>query len=108
MKLKTVKSIYTNLIAKNFGGVISPAHIRFTRARQIDGYYEGRANIIRFNLDDTKGIDLVTELVFHELCHQYIDQFLHVADYDNHNALFRKTYNKFHTLDFHFDKGFKL
>ena len=103
MKFKTLIKIYDQLNEKNFGGVLSRPVIRFNRTKNIDGFWcEGKMG---FNLSDTKGFFKVTELVYHEMVHQYIDEFLKLELQDDHGKEFKKCYRKFHTHDFLFDKG---
>lgn len=93
MKLDTVKSIYRALNRKNFGGVLTQPVLKFSRTRLSHAKYNGVT--MEFNLDDTKGFAAVTELVFHEMIHQYIDEFLKFENYDDHGKEFKKQYNKF-------------
>ena len=93
MKLNTVKAIYSKLNAFNFGGVLEMPIIKFNRSRAHHGHYDVQS--IQFNLADTKGFIAVTELIYHEMIHQYIDEFLILNVSDDHGKEFRKQYNKF-------------
>ena len=93
MKLATVINIYRKLNDRNFGGVLEQPVIGFTRSSVHHAYFD-RASI-RVNLIDTKGIDAVTELVYHEMVHQYIDEFLGIKIKDDHGKEFKRQYNKF-------------
>ena len=93
MKLNTVKNIYRKLNALNFGGVLTEARIGFSRTKNNDAHYDG--NSIEFNLADVVGFNAVTELVYHEMIHQYIDQFLNLTVENDHGKEFKKQYNKF-------------
>ena len=93
MKRNTVIGAYEKLNARNFGGVLNMPRIAMTRCRTVHAQYTGDA--IEFNLADTSGIFALYELVFHEMCHQYIAEFLGVENWDNHNSTFVKTYRKF-------------
>jgi len=93
MKLATVKRVYGELNALNFGGVLTMPRISFTRCSYVDGCYVGDA--MEFNLNDTSGLVELAELVYHEMVHQYIAEFLGIVNWDNHNSTFVKMYNKF-------------
>ena len=93
MKLATVKRLYRGLNEKNFGGVLFEPVIRFSRTTRLDGFYE--PPLMAFNLKDTKGYYAVRELIYHEMVHQYVDEFLGVEDTNHHGVIFKQTYNKF-------------
>ena len=93
MKLATVKSTYRKLNARNFGGVLVMPRILFSRSLDFDGQHSGA--ILEFSLRDVTGLDELRELVYHEQCHQYVDEFLRVEDNAHHGRIFVKTYNKF-------------
>ena len=93
MKLVTVKAIYRKLNTLNFGGVLTMPTIKFNRCRTKDGFYD--IDTMQFNLADTKGFNAVTELIYHEMIHQYIDTFLKLEVIDDHGKEFKKHYNKF-------------
>ena len=93
MKLETVKKIYRTLNAKNFGGVLTEIRLSFSRTTENHAHYDGQS--IEFNLVDTKGFSAVTELVYHEMIHQYIDEFLELKVKEDHGKEFKKQYNKF-------------
>jgi len=93
LKLETVKRIYKKLNTRNFGGVLTEPKFFFSRMRDDHAKYDGIA--MHFNLADTKGYIAVTELIYHEIIHQYIDEFLGFTNYDDHGKEFKKQYNKF-------------
>ena len=95
IKLLSVKRAYFKLNSLNFGGVLEQPKFGFSKMRSMDGYYDHDTNMMRFNLVDTKGLDALTELVYHEMIHQYIDQFLELEVSDDHGKEFKKQYNKF-------------
>ena len=105
IKLASVKQIYRALNRKNFGGVLVEPIILFSRTRKLHAFYD---RIMAFNLAETKGWFAVRELVFHEMCHQYIDEFLQAKDDDDHGRVFKKTYSKFATQNMNFDQEMKL
>lgn len=104
MKLETVKRIYRELNARNFGGVLEEPRIYFCRSNNMDAHYSSRG--LGFNLADTKGLFAVRELVYHEMLHQYIDEFLELETLDDHGKEFKKQYNKFLTADFFHDPDY--
>lgn len=106
MKLNTVKKLYAELNARNFGGVLETPRIHFSRTRLCDAFYWH--NGLGLNLETVKGFDAVRELLFHEMCHQYVHEFLGLETVPDHGRDFKKTYNKFHTLDFDFDFDYEV
>lgn len=92
MKLATVIKIYDRLNAHNFGGVMNRPVILFSRTKTLDGFYDGMT--MQFNLADTKGYVAVTELIYHEMVHQYVQEFLEL-DQVNHGNRFKQEYRKF-------------
>ena len=95
MKLITIKLIWRVLNANNFGGVLVEPRIGFSRTRRVDGFWESAGRFMMFNLTDTKGFVSVIELVYHEMIHQYIDEFLNLTVEDDHGKEFKRQYNKF-------------
>lgn len=93
MKLATVKRVYQQINARNFGGVLTMPRILFSRSLDFDAQHSGA--VIEFNLRDVTGIAELCELVFHEQCHQYVDDFLQVEDDAHHGHEFVQAYNKF-------------
>ena len=102
MKLKTVIAIYNALNSQNFGEVLECPEIRFTRSNHMDGNYNGRA--MQFNLADTKGYPAVTELIYHEMCHQYIYDVLDLEH--DHCEIFKNVYRKFLTDNIQADANY--
>ena len=93
MKLQTVKEIYRQLNTLNFGDVLEQPIIKFTRSRFNDGTYNRQT--MQFNLADITGFDAVRETVYHEMIHQYIDEFLSLDTWVDHGKDFKQEYNKF-------------
>ena len=106
MKLRTVIQIYEELNKRNFGDVLEIPCILFSRSRSVDGYYD--VNSMAFNLTDVKGFNAVKELIYHEMIHQYIHEFLKLKTVPDHGKEFKKTYCKFHTFDFDFDFNYGI
>jgi hypothetical protein len=104
LKLETVKKIYLALNAKNFGGVLDMPRILFSRSLDFHGQHSG--DILEFNLEGIKGYFAVRELVFHEMVHQYVDEFLQLEDTNDHGKIFVKTYNKFCTSNMTLDTDY--
>ena len=100
MKHRTIVTMYDQLNARNFGGVLVRPVIRFTRARKTWGHIElcTRQTILSISRE-VKGLDFTFELMYHEMIHQYIEEFLYVDVADDHGTLFDKTYRKFLTPD---------
>ena len=67
--------------------------IGFSRSSVHHAYYDRQS--IRLNLADMVGFEVVTEAIYHEMIHQYIDEFLGLTVSDDHGKEFKKQYNKF-------------
>ena len=48
-----------------------------------------------FNPGFISGLDAVRSIVYHEMIHQYVDEFLDVVDNDHHGRIFWRNYKLF-------------
>ncbi len=69
MKLNTVKNIWQELNARNFGGVLDMPRIRWNRHHKHAGKYNGIVLYVAPDMD----INQTRETVYHEMIHQYIE-----------------------------------
>ena len=104
MKLATVKRIWQELNARNFGGVLCAPRIRWNRHHKHAGKF---GNGFMYIARDICIVEM-RETVYHEMCHQYIDEFLNIDEEPEHNGLFRKTYTKFLSNDIERDADYAI
>jgi hypothetical protein len=95
MKHRTAKAVYETLNARNFGGVLEMPAILFTRNTRVHG--EQNTGFIKLNFTDIRGMSAKVETIYHEMVHQYIDEYLDIDlwETDYHGSKFIKQYNKF-------------
>ena len=98
MKLQTLIEIYHAFNAEIFGNVLHSPAFFATRARGEYASYEaglhGGLSVIWFNSREIKG-HWARSIVFHEMIHQYLEEFLQVEESDHHGPKFWKEYRKF-------------
>lgn len=100
MKLQTFKNIWEELNETVFASVLFPP--RFYRTRSNYSYAAYVAGIdcesdMYFNLDTPGRLGRST--VYHEMVHQYLEEFLNVEEKDDHGPIFLKEYDKFKPSD---------
>ena len=93
MKRQAIIEIWKDLNARTFGGVLTMPRILCTRNdREYASYVE--PGIMYFT---NKAIrkHWARSIVYHEMTHQYIAEFLGIYDEEGHGRLFWKHYRKF-------------
>ena len=103
MKLKTLINIYDELNARNFGGVLVRPVILGKRWRNALGQYVVSTNApsrMEFNPDGISGLSHARAVVYHEMVHQYVEEFLENDDCsESHGLEFWKAYRRFAPLN---------
>ena len=100
MKLATIKYLYAELNARNFGGVLIQPVILVRRWRNALGQFVNSGNApsrIEFNPEHLEGISHARAVIYHEMIHQYLHEFLDVEEKDDHGPIFWKHYTMFAT-----------
>ena len=98
MKLETVKEIYRALNTRNFGGVLIMPTILNRRWREAFGEYHTKKNgpnVMSFNTNALEGFSHARAVIYHEMVHQYIEEFLCLDEDDHHGIIFWRTYKRF-------------
>jgi hypothetical protein len=103
LKLKTLIDIYNSLNNSQFANVLTRPVILGKRWRNAHGQYVVRNNApnrMEFNPAGIKGIAHARSVVYHEMVHQYIEEFLENEDCDlHHGPEFWKAYRRFAPSD---------
>ena len=97
MKLATIKRIYDELNAAQFANVLTRPYFYATRNdREYASYVacDPLPSEIFFHTRAIKGY-WARSLVYHEMIHQYIEEFLQVTEREHHGPTFWKNYRKF-------------
>jgi hypothetical protein len=103
MKLKTCINLYEVLNANIFANVLYRPKFWATRARYEYASYEAWQDIhggpnlqgvIYCNLKHLNGNNLL-EIIYHEMIHQYVEEFLEVEEEDHHGEIFRRNHDLF-------------
>jgi hypothetical protein len=100
VKLITVIIAYQELNARNFGGVLRQPVITFSKHSEHHAAYVTSTNKAAYFTVNLLGFDNVQHMrsvMYHEMTHQYIEEFLNIDDKKDHGALFWKHYRKFAT-----------
>ena len=100
MKLLTIKNIYRQLNARNFGGVLVEPTILCRRWRNALGQFVDSGNgpsTMEFNPVHLEGLSHARAVVYHEMVHQYLHEFLQVEEENHHGPIFWKHYTMFAT-----------
>jgi len=98
LKLVTIKSIYRALNARNFGDVLTMPTILNRRWRDAFGQYETNRNgpnLMTFCIAELEGFPHARAVVYHEMVHQYIEEFLGLDEDDHHGPIFWRNYKLF-------------
>ena len=101
MKLSGYIKLWHDLNTRNFGGVLELPRMKLSRSDREHGSYDHAYMTFQKN---PSCYWLAKESVYHEMCHQYICEFLGREDYHQHRGIFRKTYSKFWTNDINPDR----
>ena len=97
MKRRTLIEIYDEFNSTIFADLLVRPEFRITRARgEYASYQEGLSvpSTIHFNARAIKG-HWARSIVYHEMIHQYVAEFLGIEEYDHHGPVFWKNYRKF-------------
>jgi hypothetical protein len=97
MRHSTFVHIYDTLNRNIFAGLLERPRILFTRnpchAQYVsDGY---NFSEIHFNPTDIRGIKHATAIVYHEMIHQYVEEYLHLHEDNHHGPIFWRNYRIF-------------
>jgi len=100
MNLRTFKNIWEQLNNEVFSGLLFPP--RFYRTRSNYSYATYVAGIdcesdMYYHRDIPGRLGRST--VYHEMIHQYVEEFLGLDEVDHHGPIFLKQYNKFRPSD---------
>lgn len=109
MKRQSFISLWRELNARNFGGVLTLPRIFASRTRFAYAIYsadDGEHGFI-FYARTLKFSD-ARETVYHEMIHQYMNEYLHSNRWYKHGREFRKQYTKFLTDDITPDIGLTI
>ena len=101
MKFKTAIKVYKELNEKIFDNVLFIPLFATTRRRYEYASYEAweveywyKPSLIRLNLKNLNASNIV-ETIYHEMIHQYIEEFLNLTEEDHHGEIFQRNYNLF-------------
>ena len=97
MKLATIKRVYDELNASQFAGLLyRPVFFGIRNNREYASYLyrEDSFSVMFFNNDVIKGY-WARSIVYHEMTHQYLEEYLEVEEPDHHGPIFWKNYRKF-------------
>jgi hypothetical protein len=101
VKLRTLINVWGQLNAEVFAGVLYPPCFYSTRSRNnFAGYAAGIdcESDMYFNLKHILG-RLARSTVYHEMIHQYVEEYLGIEEENDHGPIFLKQYDKFKPAD---------
>ncbi|MHC4266471.1 MAG: hypothetical protein ACYSUK_11140 [Planctomycetota bacterium] len=96
MNLRTLKQIWEQLNDTVFSGVLYPPRFYRTRSRGEYASYVagiGTESELHFNTTAITG-KMARSIVYHEMIHQYIEEFLGVEENNHHGELFWYHYDR--------------
>jgi len=101
VKLRTAKRIYDAINAKNFGGVLHRPRFLNTHSRSTYAAYEwtDRYSMIHVNLKTLRWYNAYS-IIFHEMIHQYLEEFLGIDEGTHHGFRFWQESKKFASTNF--------
>lgn len=97
MKLRTLINIWETLNAEIFADVLDRPFIRNTRSSGEYASYlasEYYGSTLFFNAAIIKG-HWARSIVYHEMIHQYVEEFLNVSEENHHGEIFWRNYKIF-------------
>ena len=100
MKFNTVIIAYQELNARNFGGVLRQRIIVSLRHRGHHAAYVTSTNKAPYFTVNQKDFDSVAQMrsaMYHEMTHQYLEEFLGIDEENHHGSVFWKHYRMFAT-----------
>lgn len=98
MKLKTIINIYRDFNARVFASVLREPRILAKRWRNAHAQYvtcNNGPSRLEFNPDGLEGIDHARAVVYHEMVHQYVEEYLKLDEDDHHGPIFWRNYKLF-------------
>lgn len=100
MKYQTFIRIYDTLNQTVFANLLVRPVIVFTRgdyhAQFVNAtHHYGRGAYMQFNPADIKGIAHATAIIYHEMIHQYVEEYLELDEDDHHGPIFWRNYKLF-------------
>jgi hypothetical protein len=103
MKLNTARTTYDKFNAEIFSNLLVRPVFRRTRARYeyasyVPGFNVYYPSIIFINLNHVNGNN-VRSIIYHEMIHQYVEEFLRVEESDHHGPEFWRNYRLFKPSD---------
>lgn len=100
MKRQTLINIYREFNTRNFGGVLVEPGIFALRWKDDLGQFvtsTNGSNRMEFNPNNIKGIPHARAVVYHEMIHQYVEEFLGLDEVNHHGSIFWRNYKMFAT-----------
>ncbi|MBW2647683.1 MAG: hypothetical protein JRE23_16210 [Deltaproteobacteria bacterium] len=100
MKFNTVIIAYQELNARNFGGVLRQPIIVSLRHR---GHHAAvvsstnKATYLTVNPKDFDSVLHMRSVIYHEMTHQYVEEFLGIDEEEEHGPIFWRNYRMFAT-----------
>lgn len=97
MKLATIKRLYDELNESQFAGLLCrPMFYGIRNKREYASYVacDPLPSIMFYNHVAIKGF-WARSIVYHEMTHQYVEEFLGIDEADHHGPIFWKNYRKF-------------
>lgn len=101
MKLATIKRVYDELNKAQFAGLLyRPVFFGIRNNREYASYVArpDSLSVMYFNNAAIKG-HWARSIVYHEMTHQYVEEFLGIDEADHHGPVFWKNYRKFAPLN---------
>jgi hypothetical protein len=96
MKLVTIVNIYNEINANVFANVLQRPPILAKRWRDAHAQFvDGRQRRLEFNLSGIKGMQHARSVVYHEMIHQYVEEYLHLSEDNHHGPIFWRNYKMF-------------
>ena len=107
MKLQTYKNIWQDLNRRIFAGLLIQPRILFTRNNTLRGAYytNRRESIIEIHRNATCNLQAANELMYHEMTHQYVEEFLGIEEKEHHGPIFWRNYKLFAPKGFYLFSG---
>lgn len=96
MKRVTIINIYDELNSSVFANVLKRPPIFNKRWNDAHAQYvDGNKPRMEFNLAGLKGMQHARSVVYHEMVHQYVEEFLNVHEENHHGPIFWRNYKMF-------------
>jgi hypothetical protein len=97
MKLRTLISVWEHLNSSVFAGVLTRPRFLVTRNEREYASYQWaeKESIIYFNSRHIRGFRHALAIVFHEMVHQYVEEYLGIEEEDHHGDEFWRNHRIF-------------